>query len=210
MALAKVLVVEDDGLSISLLSAALEGANLEVQSATSANEALTILNRFQPNVCLLDIDLGLGPTGIDLAHEIRDRLPQVGIVFLSSFFDPRLSRGGELPLPIGSRYIPKSSVNNQAKLIATLLSASIQPHKSSSKKLFRLPLSSHQIQVMRLVATGLTNAEIARQLGNSEKAVEHAISRILQKLEIVRDEKLNPRVQLVQAYANLSGKPAPR
>jgi DNA-binding NarL/FixJ family response regulator len=63
---------------------------------------------------------------------------------------------------------------------------------------------------MRLVAQGNTNQEIASRLGTSEKAIEHVISRTLQKIGIARNSKLNPRVQLVQAYAELSGRPVPK
>ena len=63
---------------------------------------------------------------------------------------------------------------------------------------------------MRMVAQGLTNQQIALEQGTSEKAIEHVIARILQRIGVDRNPRLNPRVQLVQAYAELSGRPVPR
>lgn len=210
MSLARVLVIEDDPFSRSLIASVLTSANFEVEPCESASSALAIIDTFEPRVCLIDVDLGPGPTGIDIAHAIRERLHSVGIVFLTSFKDYRLSRAGDLHLPKGSRYITKSSLNQPQRLLTELLSASLKPLSTDKSSQAKIPLTAHQIQTMRLVALGLTNQEIAIQLGSSEKAVEHVISRILQKIGVQRNQKLNPRVQLVQAYAELSGRPVPR
>lgn len=209
MGLASVLVVEDDAFSRTLIVSTLEAGNFDVIAVADAKSAMGSLEDFEPNVALLDIDLGIGPTGIDVAYALRDKKSNLGIVFLTSFNDHRLSKASLLELPTGSRYITKGLLNQPAKLTSALLSAALKPLAVEKASRFRLPLNNHQIQVMRMVAGGLTNAEIARQLEISEKAVEHVIARVLSKLGIARTEKLNPRVQLVQVYAELSGKPGP-
>ena len=210
MGLAGVLVVEDDPFSRSLIASVLESANFEVATADSANQALTLLGAFSPRVCLVDLDLGPGPTGVDLAHAIRDRMPSVGIVFLTSFKDHRLSRAGDLPLPRGARYITKGNLNQIERLTTELLSASLKPLTLERGLQPKVPLTSHQLEIMRMVAQGLTNQQIALEQGTSEKAIEHVIARILQRIGVDRNPRLNPRVQLVQAYAELSGRPVPR
>lgn len=210
MGLASVLVVEDDPFSRSLIASVLETANFDVETADSANEALRLLDTFIPRVCLVDLDLGPGPTGIDLSHAIRARIPAVGIVFLSSFKDHRLSRAGDLPLPKGARYLTKGALNQIERLTTELLSASLKPLTTERGHHPRVPLTSHQVEIMRLVAQGLTNQQIALEQGTSEKAIEHVIARILQRIGVDRNPRLNPRVQLVQAYAELSGRPVPR
>jgi DNA-binding NarL/FixJ family response regulator len=210
MGLARVLVVEDDAFSRTLIVSTLEAGNFDVIAVADAKSAMGSLEDFEPNVALLDIDLGIGPTGIDVAYALRDKKSNLGIVFLTSFNDHRLSKASLLELPMGSRYITKGLLNQPAKLTSALLSAALKPLAVEKASRFRLPLNNHQIQIMRMVAGGLTNAEIARQLEISEKAVEHVIARVLSKLGIARTEKLNPRVQLVQVYAELSGKPGPR
>lgn len=203
-------MVEDDAFSRTLIVSTLQAGNFDVIAVADAKNAMVSLEDFEPNVALLDIDLGIGPTGIDVAYALRDKKSNLGIVFLTSFNDHRLSKASLMELPKGSRYITKGLLNQPAKLTSALLSAALKPLAVEKASRFRLPLNNHQIQIMRMVAGGLTNAEIARQLEISEKAVEHVIARVLSKLGIARTEKLNPRVQLVQVYAELSGKPGPR
>ncbi len=203
-------MVEDDAFSRTLIVSTLQAGNFDVIAVADAKNAMVSLEDFEPNVALLDIDLGIGPTGIDVAYALRDKKSNLGIVFLTSFNDHRLSKASLMELPTGSRYITKGLLNQPAKLTSALLSAALKPLAAEKANRFRLPLNNHQIQVMRMVAGGLTNSEIARQLEISEKAVEHVIARVLSKLGITRTEKLNPRVQLVQVYAELSGKPGPR
>jgi DNA-binding NarL/FixJ family response regulator len=210
MGLARVLVIEDDAFARSLVCSVLESANFEVAFADNASSALKQLDDFEPRVCLIDVDLGPGPTGIDIAHAIRTRVPNVGIVFLTSFKDHRLSRAGDLALPKGSRYITKSDMDQIRLLTKEIISAGLMPLADNKSLRSRIPLTSHQIEIMRLVALGNTNQEIAAKLETSEKAIEHVISRTLQKIGVTRDAKLNPRVQLVQAYAELSGRPVPK
>lgn len=204
------LIVEDDAFTRSLIVSALKSANFEVESVAGATKALAIFEDFHPHACILDVDLGLGPTGIDLAHAIRLRSKTVGIVFLTSFLDLRLSKAAGLALPRGSRFISKQSVGDVENLTNQVLSASLRPHVSESKGQKLSMLTSNQLEVMRLVAKGFTNFEIAQQRGSTEKATERLIARTLEKLGLRRDPKMNSRVQLVQAYAELSGKPIPR
>lgn len=210
MSLAKVLVVEDDSFARSLLSSVLSAADFEVKTASSAEEALQILDSFAPRVSLLDVDLGLGPTGVDIAHALRARDPSIGIVFLTSFKDYRLSRAGSLTLPKGARYLNKTEFDQTEKLTTELLSASIRPLVNEKRSRLALPLTTHQIEIMRMVANGFTNQQIAIKQESSEKAIEHVLSRILKRLGIARNPRLNPRVQLVQAYAEFSGRALPK
>lgn len=210
MSLARVLLVEDDNFSRVATSTLLSLANFEVLEAGSAKTALAHLTDKPPQVAVIDIDLGLGPTGIDVAHALREILPRIGIVFLTSYLDPRFSRAGSLQLPKGSRFISKGTMTEIASLTATILSATHYPLEPLGAPNQRAELTNQQVEIVRLVASGFTNSEIAKQLGVSEKAVERTIARVLEKLEIPKSTAFNPRVQLVQAFADLAGKPLPR
>ena len=77
---AKVLVVEDDNFTRSTLVAAIRTQGIEVVgSASNARDALAIQARYAPDIAMLDFDLGPGPTGIDVAHALRSRQPNLGI-----------------------------------------------------------------------------------------------------------------------------------
>jgi DNA-binding NarL/FixJ family response regulator len=68
-------------------------------------------------------------------------------------------------------------------------------------------LTDIQIETWRLVANGLTNAEISRLRFVSEKSVEQVVSRIAQVLNVYPDKGKNLRVQLVNEYFRSIGAP---
>jgi len=86
-----VLVVEDDSFVRATVATALRFHEFDVvASVGNALEAMEEFRQHLPDVALLDLDLGQGPTGADLAVGMRRIQPEVGIVFLTSFEDPRL------------------------------------------------------------------------------------------------------------------------
>jgi DNA-binding CsgD family transcriptional regulator len=68
-------------------------------------------------------------------------------------------------------------------------------------------LTDLQIDTLRLVANGLTNAEIGRIRFVSEKAIEQMVSRIALILDVQPDKTKNLRVQLVGEYLKWIGAP---
>ena len=211
MSLARVLIVEDDSLLRSTLAAALEASGFSIHAAVAtAPDALKSAGLDQVDVALLDIDLGLGPTGIDVANALRKHLPRVGIVFLTSYLDPRFSRASSATLPIGSRYITKQDLGGINKVATTLLQARYQP-LAPIRPLAKVAqdLSDQQIEALKLIAEGLSNQEIANRLAISEKGVEHLITRTSRALGIGREGGLNLRVQLMKSFAKFVGKELP-
>ena len=68
-------------------------------------------------------------------------------------------------------------------------------------------LTDTQVEVLRLVANGMTNAQIGRTRYVSEKSVEQVISRVAQELNVQPDRNMNMRVQLVSEYYRWLGAP---
>ena len=65
-------------------------SGIEVVDAVGTSaEAVTSFENNHPNVVMLDLDLGYGPTGLDLARAFRIRNPNVGLVMLTSYSDTR-------------------------------------------------------------------------------------------------------------------------
>lgn len=210
MALAKLIIVEDDVLTREALASSLEFAGFQIISAVAtASAALEAARSESPEVALLDLDLGLGPTGIDIAHALRKEKPRIGIVFLTSFADPRLSRSANTQLPVGARYLTKQQVEGLSRVATTLLQAKFQPLASNPTIIFKTELSDHQISALKLLVAGLNNSEIAQKLGVSEKAVEHSITRIARTLGVSRVGNMNLRVGLLRHYSQLIGKALP-
>ena len=76
-------MIEDDAFSRVALVDALKLQRLNVVAGVStAKEALDAQKKFEPNVAVCDLDLGVGPTGLDIAEVLRQRNPNIGIVML--------------------------------------------------------------------------------------------------------------------------------
>jgi len=207
----RILIVEDDPFVQMTLAKALESANFEIVArVATATEAIHIAKSEQIDVAILDLDLGPGATGIDVAHALRKNNKNVGLILLTSYTDPRISDPNSRALPIGTIFLTKSRLTQIQELITAILQAKVWPLDS---KRSAMPERSHltqvQIDVLRLLAEGATTSEIALQQGVSQKAVEATITRLHNLLGLSKNNKLNPRVQLVRAYFALSGKKPP-
>lgn len=205
-----VLLIEDEAFTRTLLSAALTSSIIEVHAGHTAKFALEAAQEFNTEVAILDLDLGVGPTGIDIAHALRKINPRIGLILLTSYSDPRLSSSSGVNLPVGTRYITKSSLEDINLLVTVILRCKSRPLVvDRDLPSTRNDLTDHQIDIFRRIAGGASNSEIARLLSISDKAVENTITRINEVLGISRDPGLNPRVQLVRAYSTMSGKQLP-
>lgn len=168
--MASVLLVEDDVFSRSTLGAALVGANIEVKGQVAkASEAIRAVTKFSIDIAIVDLDLGPGANGIDIAIALRDINPRIGIIILTSYSDPRVANPNSLSLPKGSRFLTKSSLNDFSVLIKVILELKNQPlSNKNGSKIERVELSENQLSVLQGVAEGLTTKEIANRAGVSE------------------------------------------
>ena len=185
----RVLIVEDDAFSRVALSDALRHQSLSVVGAVdSAYEALELQKKFSPQVAVCDLDLGVGPTGLDVAHALRKENPQIGIVMLTSFRDPRLANPELPPLPVGAILLNKRELRTMSTIVMQIVAAAPNPTKKRSgewsKKGNFQSLSDTQIEIMLAVAEGITTSEIAKQRDVSEQAIEKTIQRICKNLDI--------------------------
>ena len=204
----RVLIIEDDPFARTLLSSVVQGLGFEVvQAVGTFAEGITVARERTPDIALIDLDLGEGPTGIDLAHGLRRTQPQIGVVFLSTYADPRLL--GSVPeLPSGALYLTKQQVSDTfvlADALAAVLDHPVDDYGAAHADPRLADLSDSQVEVMRLIAAGCSNAEIARRLVIEEASVEKAVMRLIRQLDIRATRAENQRVMITQAYVALSG-----
>lgn len=193
-------MVEDDSFVRATVTTALKFHGFEVvASVGSAVAAMDAFRQHTPDVALLDLDLGGGPTGADLAVGMRRLDPVVGVVFLTSFEDPRLLDTRLAKLPQRCGYVVKQSLDD-TELLAAAITACDEP-----SEIPRVDLSEAQVETLRLVAAGLSNAEIARVRVVEMSTVEKAIRRAADALGIHADEAVNQRVALARAYYRMAG-----
>ncbi len=206
--LGTVIIVDDDAFIRASLEGALKSSGFDVTSASSSvRDALVLFRQNPAEIALIDIDLGLGPSGIDLAYALRKIDDRIGIIFLTSYADPRFADTRNIALPKGSRYLVKSEIENLAQVISVVLQTKHKPFNQNINHMNKYQeLTDTQIEVWRSVAEGLSSSDIAIQRGVSEKAVEAILARIYHFLDIKKEKTHNPRILLVNAFQKLSGK----
>lgn len=201
----RVLLVEDDAFTRTTLTSALRHHGLDViGSASNAEEAMGFVRPDAFECAVLDLDLGVGPTGIDVAHGLRRKLPELGIVMLTSFTDPRLLASSLTDLPLGSAYVVKQSLDQMAILVEAINGA-VAMAGTGVPDVAVSGLTNAQVETLRLLACGLSNAEIARVRVVTEKSVEQGIARAAKRLGIETGNSVNQRVGLAREYFRLTG-----
>jgi DNA-binding NarL/FixJ family response regulator len=203
----RVLVVEDDTLTRSTMAAALTGNGMNVVGeAATAAAAIRIFAEIGADVALIDLDLGSGPTGIDLAVELRNRNPSVGLIILTSFDDPRLLNADLPEMPPGTIYLRKKQVSSIKDVKEAIENARRMPGNSANISEIRShDLTDGNAALLRDIARGLTNAQIAELRGVSVSAVEKSIRRLANSLGI-SESTGNQRALLIQSYLRMTGR----
>ena len=204
----RVAVVEDDAFTLATLTAALKSVDVDVVvSSNNLAEAIELSKIKMPNVALLDLHLGQGPSGIDLAHALRKQNPSIGIVFLTSFDDPRLLLGEVPAFPARHFYVRKQDVGDLTSLVRILQLAYMGKAGGRDKNINNplAKLTDAQVEILRMVALGFSNAEIARQRFVQEKSVQVAISRLAKSLGLKSEPTQNQRVHIANKALSAGG-----
>jgi DNA-binding NarL/FixJ family response regulator len=208
----KLLIVEDDKILLTMMSSALTTEGFNVLAANDAQSAMQYFDKARPDVVILDIDLGAGPSGIDLANKMRQISGRIAIVFCTSFKDMRFIQGDYLKYPLHTVVLKKADVVNMEKFSNAINEAIELIRESDESKPDNLhekyykDLTALEIELLTLIAGGHSNKQVAAEKGISLKSCENAIARLAKKLEIPAAEQSNQRVLLTRKYMELSGK----
>ena len=194
----RVLICDDQDLVCEGLRAILE-ASPEIQVAGVAHdgaEAVELVEKSQPDVVLMDLKMPI-MNGLQATQAIRQKHPQVKVLVLTTYdadewvFDAiRSGAAGYLlkntPREALVRAIKdtvegKTPVDSAVagKLFSRLTSNTPEPESSTFKD-----LTERDLDVLRLVARGLTNADIAQRLFLTEGTVRNYVSQVLMKLGV--------------------------
>jgi len=207
----RILIADDHGVLRAGLRALLNAeSDLEVVGeAADGNQALELARTLRPDVVVLDISMP-GPDGIEVTRQLKGEMPDVRVLVLTVHEDDSLLRAA---IRAGaSGYIIKRAV--EAELISAIHAAcrgDLYVHPAMTRALLYdlLPepmsddtlveaLTPREIEVLRLVATGYTNRQIAEELTISVRTVESHRASVMDKLD------LHSRVELVR-YATKQG-----
>jgi two-component system, NarL family, response regulator DevR len=168
-----------------------------VAEAGSVREAIDQAVRTRPDVVVMDVRLTDG-SGIEATREIRARLEKTQVLMLTSFADDealfasimagaagyvlKQIRGGELIRAIREVGAGRSLLDPE--VTRSVLDRLRKGKNMRDEKLSRL--SAQEERILTLVAKGLTNGQIGKELKLAEKTVKNYVSTILSKLEVAR------------------------
>lgn len=206
----RVVVVEDEPLLAELLTESLRSQSdihaLDYQDC--GTRALQEIDPRELDAAVLDIDLGSGPDGVEVAAAWREANPGLGLVFMTHLIEPAaLLLGG------GLAYLPKrraTSVDALVECVRVSAAGGVMVDAEISNSLASAPvglaaLSAHQQRILREIATGASNKKIAADLAVSVKSVENATASALRALGIDgTDDEVNVRVLAALTYLRLS------
>ena len=196
----RVLLVDDHALVRSAIRQALEAGDVNVVGeASSAEEALAMAPQLRPDVLLMDIDLP-GLSGIEAVRELAPRLPDTRIVMLTASTDRRdlieavrhgaagyltkdLTGDALLRAIRGLRHGDLAMSRGHAAAVVEHLARTARVPAAASDAIDDV-LSSREREVLRLLADGLTDREIAAALAISPRTVESHVSSVLRKLGV--------------------------
>lgn len=202
----KILIVDDDKLVSSSLKIILEADNeIEVlATGNSGKEAVALYLIYRPDILVIDIRMD-GMTGLEAAEKILENDKKAKILFLTTFSDNEyiakafrvgakgyiLKQNFESIIPsIKAVYMGQRVFGDE---IAIKIPSAVNngSHRTDMKG---MDLSDKEVEIITLVANGLSNKEISEKLFLSEGTVRNYISVILEKL------KLRDRTQLAIFY----------
>jgi DNA-binding NarL/FixJ family response regulator len=207
----KVMLVENDRTLLTMLANSLAQFGQNISAiASNSTEALKLFNKINPEIVILDIDLGDSIDGIELGTIMQRSNPNIGIIFLTSFNDDRFAFISNKEIPKNYIYLRKQEISNVKILSDAILESATNSKKSfktsSADKSYYKDLSDRDVELMRHISKGYSNVKIAKILKIEEKSCENAISRLLKKLEIPAGREINQRVLVTRKYFELSGK----
>jgi two-component system nitrate/nitrite response regulator NarL len=207
--LTRIGLVEDNDLLRLSLATSLAQENLEIAfSVSTALEALELIETARIDVLIADLHLGETINGIDVSLLWQKAHPDLGVVYLTSYEDPRLISGGKSPVMAdNSVYLTKSSISDIDQLIQAIhlsLEKKSAPQNARTGPLAKL--TDVQMETLSLLALGHSNKEIARIRGINEESVAISLNRISKALGLPAQMDRNQRVHLARVVLRGQGK----
>ena len=167
-----------------------------VGEAGSGKEAVCLADHYIPDVILMDLVMPGGVDGVEATRQVKKTSPRTQVVVLTSYHEDEhifpAIRAGALS------YILKNISSEELADVIRMASRSeavLHPHVAARlihevqghTEVMTNPyteLSERELEVLRLIAAGMSNAQIAEQLVISEKTVKGHVSNILGKLHL--------------------------
>lgn len=167
-----------------------------VGSAEDGDAALALADNERPDLILMDLKMPI-LNGVEATRQIKAKHPQVKVLVLTTYDDDQWvfdairagasgyllkdTRRDELVKAIRGTADGKTYVDPS---VAGKILGQVSSHRSHPPSLITDKLTEREIGVLRLIAHGLSNADIASRLFLSEGTVRNHVSSILAKLGV--------------------------
>lgn len=199
----RVLLVEDEDFTRTMVSEMLSSSGITVLSVPSVAEAIKSMEAFDPHVVLTDLDLGHGPDGADLLTKVAEERPWTGMVVMTAHASPELAINDASRIPEQAGYIVKSEIHSIQNLVSVIQESIIMPgnfNGTNSASEEKITITTTQAEILRMIADGLSNTAIAEARGITLRAAEALIQRTFLALGVSGDSTINPRVVAVRKW----------
>lgn len=210
----RVVLADDSGIFRQGLALLLEAGGVDVVSGVADVASLmSEVDRVAPDAAVLDVRMPPSHTdeGIRAALELKSRWPEVGVLVLSTYVEPRWVATLLDSVPSGIGYLLKDRVEDVLGLLEALRRVAdggiaLDPEvvralvaaRRHTAPLERL--TEREREVLHLLAQGRSNAGIAHTLFLSVKTVEAHVAGIFRALELEEDGSDNRRVRAALAF----------
>ena len=175
-----ILVVDDDPGAAEAISALLEGAGLATRRAHSGEDALAVARERRPQMVLLDVRLP-GVSGYEVLRALRDRFGEsLPIMFISGERVEAFDRVAGLQLGADDYLVKPFAPDELIARVRRLVERSV----TNGQGAVEAKLTRREAEVLRLLASGRAQPEIAKQLVISSSTVASHIEHILGKLDV--------------------------
>jgi DNA-binding NarL/FixJ family response regulator len=178
--------------------------DIEISGTTGVNAEVQVLSAIDimpPDILIVDIDT-LSDSGLQLTHKIKQRLPNIGVVVLTSGLDDtqflraiKAQASAYLSKEVTSdelvdkikrvargEYPINENVTTKPGLAEQVLLQFQEPSWQGEAEDFISPLTPREKEVLRCVAQGYLNKQIANEFDISEQTIKNHVTSIMRKL----------------------------
>jgi len=176
--------------------------DIEISGTTGVNDdVLLSIDIMPPDVVLVDIDAS-SDSGLKLAHSVKQRLPSIGVIVVTSGLDDTLhfqalkaQASAYLSKEVSvdelvntirrvahGEYPINESLTAKPRVAEQVLRQFQEPSWRGEAEDFISPLTAREKEILKYVARGYANKQIADEIGISEQTIKNHVTSILRKL----------------------------